>query len=182
MVDASQCWGPWKRWSAEDGFTIVEAVVALVIVAVLFFGVATSLGVALRHQREVRLQQQAAALAVEHVEFARSVQWAQLELSVGPGTGGPYHDTVEIDAAAFGLATNEDLVIDETGSDGYVGYIDPSDSLPEMIDGQEFDVFRYVTDAGPSLRRVLVLVQWEVAAGSDREHLLTTVVSEVGAG
>ncbi|MFQ5553931.1 MAG: hypothetical protein ACE5GC_01010 [Acidimicrobiia bacterium] len=153
---------------------MVESIMALMLVVLLFVGVATTLQIAIRHQRDVRLQQQATALAIEYVEFARSVSWAELALSETPPAEVPNISGAFVLGAPFDLPGDEALVIDATD-----GLIAPSNPGGETINGQSFDVYQYVSDVEPGLRRFTVLVEWDSGRIS-HDHFTSAQVSEVG--
>jgi type II secretory pathway pseudopilin PulG len=155
---------------------MVESIMAMFIVVILFVGVATTLQIAVRQQRELRLQQQAAALALEYVEFARSLTWEELALDDSPPTGTPHVSGSDLEGAAFDLSGDEELVVDTAN-----GLITAANVGGETINGQVFDVYHYVTDADTGLRRVVVLIEWQ-SRNLSHDYFTTTLVSELGAG
>lgn len=164
------------RADGESGFTMVESIMALFLVVILFVGVATTLQLAIRNQRDVRNQQQGAALALEYVEFARSLSWAELALDADPPTTMPNISGSDVVGAAFNLPADEPLVVDTTD-----GQVTASNVGSDVINGQTFDVYMYVSDIDTGLRRVIVLVQWQ-SRNLDHEYFTTTQISELGAG
>lgn len=167
----------------ERGFTLVESIMALFLVVILFVGVATTLHLAVRQKRDVRLQQQANALAQEYVEFARSLTWAQLGLSADPpigmpnlggtGGGGPAFSVL---AEPFNLPGDEALAIDTTN-----GLITASNPGGETVNGQSFDVYQYVSTIDTGLRRFIVLIEW-TSGNLSHSRFTSTQISELGAG
>ena len=149
---------------------------AMFLVVILFVGVATTLQLAIRQQREVRNQQQAAALAVEYIEFARSLTWVEVALDASPPAGMPNVSSGFVLGAPFNLPGDEALVIDTTD-----GQMTASNVASDVINGQTFDVYQYVSDIGTGLRRVIVLVEWE-SRNLTHDHFTSTQISELGAG
>jgi type II secretory pathway pseudopilin PulG len=171
-----------RHLQAEDGFTIVEAIVAMALVALLFVGLSATLLTAVRHQRDIRLHQQAVAISQDHVEIARSATWTQLELSAAPDATIPHHAGGAINGAFFELASNEPLVVDPgvyTVEDPDAGLIDPGYATSETVNGVRFNVYQYVTEVEPGLRRVTVLVEWNEGT---RSYVGMTLINELGAG
>jgi type II secretory pathway pseudopilin PulG len=168
--------------SSEGGFTIVEALVALALVAVLFVGLSATLLTAVRHQRQVRLHQQAAAIALDYIEVARSASWTELELSSAPDVTIPHHTAGNIDGAFFDIGANEPLVVDPgvyTPDDPDPGMIDPGYATSETVNGVVFHVYQYVTEVEADLRRVTVLVEWNEGTAT---YVGMTQINELGAG
>lgn len=170
--------GPSRN--GEEGSTIVEAIVALALVSILFVGLTATLLTAVRHQRQVRLQQQAVAIASDHIEIARSASWTELELTAAPNATIPHHTAGKIDGAYFGLASNEPLVIDPgvyIPPDPDPGIIDPGYATSESVNGVTFDVYQYVTEAAADLRRVTVLVEWDEG---QKSYVAMTEIHQIG--
>lgn len=166
----------------EGGFSLVEATIAMALVALLVVGLSATILVAVRQQRDIRQRQQATAIALEQVEFARSLTWTQLELSSAPDTTIPHHAAGRIDGAFFEIGTNEALVIDPgvyTAEDPDPGLIDPGYFTTEVVNGVPFEVYQYVTEVEPGLRRFTVLVQWNE---DTRTYVGMTQISTLGAG
>jgi hypothetical protein len=159
------------RGDTEAGFSLIEAAIALLISVILFLMLAQVLGTSFIAARNSRLGEQATQLGVEGVELSRSLPWAELAMdSVEAGdprvTGGAPNQLL---AAAAGLAANEDLVVDAAGS--------VQATYPVTIDNHEFEVRQYVTEVEPELRRVVVMVTWDVS-GSAHEQQTSALVSD----
>lgn len=183
QADARAPGGSVTPMKGERGFTLVESIMALFLVVILFVGVATTLQLAIRQKRDIRLQQQANALTQEYVEFARSLTWAQLGLSGDPpvgmpnvgGTGGG-GSVASVLAPPFSLPGDELLVVDTTN-----GLVTPSNPGGETVNGQSFDVYLYVSTIGTGLRRFIVLIEWD-SANLSHSRFTSTQISELGAG
>ena len=76
----------------EDGFTLIEAIVALAIAVVLFTVLGATLAATMNTPRQARIQQEATALANQYVELSRAMRWNELAMDVeesgDPRTGG----------------------------------------------------------------------------------------------
>ena len=162
---------PRSRGCAEDGFSLVEALMASFIVVLLFAGFGRSMGTAYLGSKENAATQEATALGVERVEFARSLDWAHIAMS-GVAEDAPLIDPVEqtLVAADTALETNEPLVVDSAD-----GMVEPVGT--ETVDGVAYTVWSYVSEDPNGLRRVLVLIQW-AANGSTSTHRTSTLISE----
>ena len=163
-----------SRLRKEDGFSLMESVVAMAVVIILFVSVAVSLQVIMRHQRDVRLRQQAAALVIQELEATRTVAWNVL--AMGSTAADDFNDGTDLLGASVDLTADEPLVIDT--ANGLVGY---QDLAIESFDGQDFDVNRYVSDAGTDLRRIVVVVSW-TANGVPHTEIASTLLAENGTG
>lgn len=168
-----------RRRADDAGFTIVESLMAIVIVAIIFISLTTGLQLTIRHQADQRTRQQAGTIALEEIEAARSVPWEALELSTTPPAGTPHTDGVVVFGADFDLATDETLVVGP-GIDAVPGLLEPASVGGLVLDNQAFDVYRYVTDSGTDVRRVIVEVQW-ASRGVARSFWTSTQIAEVGA-
>lgn len=168
-----------RRVADDAGFTVVESLMAIVIVAIIFISLTTGLQLAIRHQGDQRTRQQAGTIALEEVEAARGIPWDALELTTAPPAGTPHTDGTAVFGADFDLATDETLVIGP-GIDAVPGALAPVSVAAIVLDNQAFDVYRYVTDSGSAVRRVIVEVQWE-SRGLVRSFSTSTQIAEVGA-
>jgi len=155
---------------------MVESIMALFLVVILFVGVATTLQLAVRNQRDIRNQQQAAALALEYIEFARSLTWAELALDADPSAAMPHTSPGLVLAVPFNLSADEALVVDAAN-----GLVTPENVGTDVINGQAFDVYQYVSDADTGLRRVIVYVVWQ-SRNLSHDYFTSTQISELGAG
>lgn len=167
---------PAETARGEAGFTLVEVVVAMVLAVVVLTGLTLTMGTALKASRDNRIQRQATVLALEHLEFARSVSWGELATSE-PVLGWDPRILHPADKEVLGSAM--DLPSDETiVSDFSNGLIETYTDT--TLDGITFDVSTYVTQPEPSVRRVIVFVDW-TTNGVAHEHFTMALVSELGA-
>lgn len=155
----------------DAGFTLVEVLVALVIVVLLFIGLTSSLGVALRNVRHTRLAQQATALAQEGVEFSRSLEWSELAMIPDNYSSDPRVSGSSFVGSSIGLGSNEPLVESTSG-------LIPVYTV-QVLDDQSFTISHYVTQITSSLRRVIVFVEWSTAS-TTQSHFSTTEIAEAG--
>lgn len=166
-----------ERARADGGFTLIEVTVALMMAVVLLVSLTLAVGNAMQAVRQNRTLQQATSLAIERIEYTRSVPWANLAndttvLGIDPLllTGPPR----QLDGTQVGGTSAEDLVEDTV--DGWVDTY-----RTEGLDETTFDVATYITDAGAGLRRVTVLVEWTIG-NNDRRHFTSALIAEVSAG
>ena len=161
---------------SDGGFTLVEVLVAMVIGVILIVGLTLTLTSSLRSVNQNRTVEQATAIAIEQVEFARSLAWDELLMDT-PATGdprvAPSAPSGKLLGTEVGLPSNEPLVIDT--ANGRVPY-----ETLETLDTQDFAIHNYVTEAGTDLRRLVVVVDWTVG-GTTRSHQATTLIAEVAA-
>jgi hypothetical protein len=160
-----------QRGTNEDGFTVIEAAVALALSILVFTALTTSVTAALNGSNENRYQQLATGIVMSHLEIARSLEWDEVAMShVDPGS--PVLDSTggSLRGVAVDLAVDEMLVVD-----GAEGLVFPR--TEEVADGVGYTVWSHVTAVG-DLRRVVVVVTWNVGA-TTRVLQGSTLVSEV---
>ncbi|MEX0825188.1 MAG: type II secretion system protein [Acidimicrobiia bacterium] len=159
-----------KLTSHDSGFSIIEALVAASILLVIFAGFGTTLGGAFNGAQDNDVAQEATALAVEQIEYARSLTWDGVAMTA-LASGAPAMDQTEgvLLASEADLEADELLVVDDDG------WISPKEI--ETIDGQSFTIWRYVSDAGGGIRRFLVIVEWNLD-GVVSYHRNSTLISE----
>jgi len=163
--------------SGDAGFTLIEATVAMALVVVIFVGLMQSLTVSLRSARDNRMQQQATTLALEGIEFSRSLSWDELAMFPAAVVADPYVTSGSLVGAEFDLGADEPLIDYTTEASALLPY-----HTVEVLDGTDFDVFAYVTDAGTGIRRVVVVVEWSTTEIARHAHHTSTLISEVSAG
>lgn len=159
----------------EAGFTLVEVAVAMVISVLLMIGLTITVGNALRAVRHNRSAQQATALVLERLEFARSIPWDNLAMAdiaiptdprlLSPTDRRLVGSTVDVPA--------DELLVEDTTSGWAETY------RTEVFDEQEFQVATYVTEVDTELRRVVAVVEWEVVDGGERRRHASTLISKV---
>lgn len=168
--------GPEPR-RRDRGSTLVEAAAAMMIAVIILLGLAATMAGGLRHLQENRLQQQATQLAVERLEFARSLTFAQVGVDPAVPDTDPriVSNPRSLRGSAFGLPGNEDLIEKNYGNpDAAVPYL-----YIQTLEGAVFTTRSYVSRTEPGLRRVIVCVSWDTGRGGTREVVMSTSISEV---
>lgn len=155
----------------DDGFSLIEAVVASFIVVLVFAGFGRGLGVAYLGSKDNAAAQEATAIGVEQLEFARSLAFGQIAMS-GVDDQAPFIDPLAetLLGAEVGLGADESLVV-EAG----IGVISPTETA--SVDEVTYSVWRYVSAAPQGLKRVLVLIEWS-ERGEVLSHRTSTLISE----
>ncbi len=78
-----------ERWQ-DDGFSLIEVLVALVVVVPAVIGTAGLMVIALRTARDARTQSVAVVLAAQKIEQLRALEWSADDWN---GNGAPTSDT-----------------------------------------------------------------------------------------
>jgi prepilin-type N-terminal cleavage/methylation domain-containing protein len=162
------------RPSGEEGFTLVELSVAMVIAVIIMVAASTSLRGALSGSRMNRFRQEATAVAMATFEHARSLEWEQLAMSdLDPQD--PWITDGVLPASASGLNEDEQVLECPTGVLAPV--------TTETIGQIPFTSRTYVTHVSETLRRVYVWVEWEIEGNpyQYRSDSLVSIVSARGA-
>jgi prepilin-type N-terminal cleavage/methylation domain-containing protein len=155
----------------DGGFTLVESLVAMMIMVMVFVAFSSAMTTALRGSRINHAAQSATAIGVEHLESARSASWEQLAMThVEPEA--PLIDFTQgvLLAAEAHLEADEALVVSDVGIIGPVTEV--------SADLTTYTVWRYVTDGGDGLRRIVVYITWDFG-DAGFTHRTSTLVSEV---
>ncbi len=98
----------------EDGFTLIEVVVAVALASIVFIGLGAVINASIRSTQARRMEQQALAIVTEASETAASLSYAELALlDSDPTHGFTGGDTWDPDGA--GPLPAEDLVLESTG-------------------------------------------------------------------
>jgi type II secretory pathway pseudopilin PulG len=153
------------RWrvAGEGGFTIIEASIAMLIVAMMFTALSAGLSGGLRAVRDARLYQRATALGEEAVEAARNLPYDALVMQTSDLSGDPrIQSGPKFDPDGAGSLLAEPVVASSSG-----GSIVPHITT-ETIGNTTFTTSRYVTwvddatQGGPaqSYKRLAVIIQW----------------------
>jgi hypothetical protein len=154
-----------------DGFTLVEAIMASFVVVILFAGFGRTMGAAFKGSVTNAHTQEATAIAVEQLEFARSLEWQFVAMSSvdesAPMVNG---ETGRLSAEPNHLESEEEFFVDEDG------LIVPYNT--ETVDGTSYTIWSYVTHVDDGLRRLVYLIQWEVE-GDVSTYQTATLISEV---
>lgn len=176
---------------SEDGFTLIEAIVALVIIFGLLVVLLRTFDSSTRVLVETRRQATAVRLASQLVERAQALEWQHMGLATSKNGNdcvteqvGCYAGTVFADLAPDGLGsfTFEGETMVFSNADTFAPFID-FHSL-ENRDGTDYDRYLFVTSiVNPvtmeeTARRLIAVVQWVPPNGFRREVRVDTLVSE----
>jgi type II secretory pathway pseudopilin PulG len=185
----------WRR-DHDSGFTIVESVVALVIVFGTLLVLFRALDGSIRVVNESRRQTVALALAGELLERARALEWENVGLTADSNDA-DCHTPVPADGIA-GVACGDWATEFGVTPDGLGGYLfegetivfangdtfDPFLSFTETLnrDGVDYQRFMFVskqTDAAGDemYRKITAIVQWTPPSGFRREVRQVTFAS-----
>lgn len=158
----------------ESGFSLVEVSVAASLVVAFALAFATSFGVAFGATRGNLLRQTATGVVNEEFEYVRALTWTELAMS-SVDTSAPLLDATKqlLVGAEVGFAGTETLAVFAD-----TGLITPWRKY--IVDGQDYQVWRYVTHAGGGIRRFVALVTWS-EDGASESLLSSTLLSEVTA-
>jgi type II secretory pathway pseudopilin PulG len=159
-------WSSFRRdFVAEGGFTIIEASIAMLVVALMFTALSAGLISGLRATRDARLYQQATSHGEEAVEKARDLPYDTLVMQTSDLSGDPrVQSGPKFDPDQSGPLAAEPIVTSTTG-----GSIVPHITT-EVIGNTTFTTSRYVTwvddtvQGGPaqSYKRMVVMIEWQV--------------------
>ena len=152
--------------SGEEGFTIIELMAALSVLAIGFVALAASLGIGFKQITLGRQRQTATEIANARIEHIRNVPFSAIALSSQPlqstDIDNPDHyvsgDGTQYDYSGNG--DNEDLVVDDSG--GQVLHLED----PVNVGATIMTVFQYVTwaDQPNNVKRLTVVVVYRPTA------------------
>lgn len=135
-----------RRLASEDGISMVEMLVALVVISVALFGLLGTLVASARSITDQRLRSTATRVATEHLETMRAAGFDALATT----SGTPTTTTATKDGRAFTLETT---ITEEAAAP--TGVIVPA--------------------GAPTVKTVRVVVRWQ-ATGVARQAVFTTAV------
>ncbi|MEK7251651.1 MAG: hypothetical protein AAB198_00150 [Actinomycetota bacterium] len=159
-----------RVYRGDGGFTIVESLVASVVAIMIITAVGSAMAASFRGSRVNAVAQEATALAVERLEFGRSLTWNEIAMSaIVAGAPMLSSDGLHLDGASAGVPSDEALVVDPGG-------LVPAQST-ESVDTTTYSIWQYVTDAGGGLRRLVALVVWSVD-GASYSYQASTLIAE----
>lgn len=159
----------WERTNTEDdGFTIVELMAALSVLAIGFVSLAAALGIGFKQITLGRQRQTATEIGNARIEHLRNVPYTSVAMSSAPmkpnpdDPDNPDHFVSE-DGSQFdysGDETWEELIVD-TGS-GQVLHLED----PVTVGATTMSVFQYATwaDQANSVKRLTVVVVYRPTA------------------
>ena len=152
--------------SGEDGFTIIELMAALSVLAIGFVSLAAALGVGFKQITLGRQRQTATEIANARIEHLRNVPYASVALSTAAAHSTDVENPdyfVSSDGSQYdysGKTTFENLIVDDTG--GQVLHNED----PVTVGATTMSVYQYVTwaDQANSVKRLTVVVVYRPAA------------------
>jgi type II secretory pathway pseudopilin PulG len=158
----------------EGGFTLIEASVAMLLVALMFTALSVGLTGGLRAVRDARLYQQATSIGEEAIEAARDLQYDTLVMVTSDLGGDPRIEPgPNFDPDGSGALAAEPVVVSSSGG-SIVPHIitcpGPHPSCSESLGNTPFTISRYVTwvddadQGGPaqSYKRMVVIIEWQI--------------------
>ncbi len=165
---------------AETGFTLLETIVSMGLLATALLGVVALMGVNLRHASDGPMDliaKQKASEAIEAVYAARDnrvVRWAQICNADAGGVflNGPQPLRL---AGPDGLVnTGDDGALEQMVTPGPDNILGTPDDQRLPLDGLTREIV--IQDVGPNLRRITVTVTYPTSLGP-RPYILTTLIS-----
>ena len=160
-----------RRLYGDGGFTIIEASIAMLVVAMMFTALSAGLISGLRATRDARLFQQATSMGQEAVEAARDLSYDALVMQTSDLAGDPrIGPGPKFDPDGSGSLVAEPIVTSSSG-----GSIVPHITT-ETVVNTTFTKSRYVTwvddtmQGGPaqSYKRMVVIIEWPVGNQTNR--------------
>lgn len=154
-----------RQVATESGFTIIEASIAMLVVALMFTALSAGLISGLRATRDARLYQQATSHGEEAVEAARDLPYDTLVMHTSDLAGDPRIESgPRFDPDESGPLASEPIVASASG-----GSIVPHITT-EVVGNTTFTTSRYVTwvddtvQGGPaqSYKRMVVIIEWQM--------------------
>jgi prepilin-type N-terminal cleavage/methylation domain-containing protein len=182
----------WRLHSDEGGFTLIESMAALVILAVVLIALTSTMVSGYGALRTTKEEQQATGVGNEALEWARSISFDSLAMREDDATiptdtrmtsctapsGYSYAFDPDGTATQFGC---EPVVSSATG-----GAVEIHKDVV-TVDGEEFSVSRYVTwvdiDGGDikDVKRFTAIVEWS-SQGQPRTYRSSTLISKARKG
>ena len=163
-------WSSTRRRVAEEGgFTIIEASIAMLVVALMFTALSAGLISGLRATRDARLFQQATSMGEEAIEAARDLPYDTLVMETSDLSGDP-----RIEAGATGPEFDPDGSAPDLEAEPVVASASGGSIVPhittETVVNTTFTKSRYVTwvddalQGGPaqSYKRMVVIIEWQM--------------------
>ncbi len=174
---------PWKAIlrrlargaRSDDGFTLVELMIALVLAAMMFLALGFTLVAAMSGTADSRRNQQAGDFISERLEGYRSADYASVAMRSPLGVDSRIDATNKFDP---GTGVKEPIIADPAG------VVVPRETVRR--DGTTYDIATYVTvpaDSGGTepYKRLTTIVTWRLA-GLTHSRRATTYVAETQRG
>lgn len=156
--------------SSEDGFTIVELMAALSILAIGFFSLAGAMGLGFRQVALGRQRQTATEVGNGRVEHLRNVPYEAVALTSQPVQDPDPNEPdsfVSSDGTQYDVTGDgdfEDLIVDEAG--GQVLHLED----PVTVGKTVMEIWQYVTwfDQANEIKRLTVVIVYKPVAAAGR--------------
>jgi Tfp pilus assembly protein PilV len=174
-----------RRLPSDEGFTLVETIVALLVAALMFSALAATLVQTARASLAARQNQQSVDLANDSVETVRNLSFAAIAMDP---TGADLTGDTRISKVGStyyfdpdGTGTYKEPIYQVTGA-AVVPHVKTT-----VHNGTSYTVKTYVTTPTDSLvnangdRRVTVVVDW-TTGGTTRSRLSSTIVADTRRG
>jgi type II secretory pathway pseudopilin PulG len=174
-----------RRRRSDEGFTLVETVVALMVAALMFSALAATLVQTARASLTARQNQQAIDIANDGIEMVRNLNFAAIAMDP---TGADLAGDSRISKVGLtyyfdpdGTGTYKEPIYSVTGA-GVVPHVRTA-----THNGTSYAVKTYVTTPSDSLvnvngdRRVTVIVDW-TTNGRTRSRVTSTIVADTRRG
>jgi hypothetical protein len=176
------------RMSSDEGFGLIEAVVALVIIFGLVLTLMTTLDASSRVIVSTRQQSSANALAIELIERSQALEWQNMGLASSvngaacPAEVGCFIPDFpgRLVSETAGYTFDGEPMVFATG-DTFRPFLDFHAVLDR--DGTDFRRYIFITgvdddsDGSEDFRRLTAVVRWETSPGFPNEVVQTTLVS-----
>jgi len=157
----------------EQGFSLLELVVAMGVLATIVVGFAASVSLGFRTIALARQRQTATEIASARLEHLRSVPYENVALSSQPAKSADPDNPdffLSADASEYDVTGDgeyEDLIVDDDGSDGALGGVLHLED-PVQVGATVMEIYQYVTwvdDDGVTgdedYKRVTVVVKYK---------------------
>jgi prepilin-type N-terminal cleavage/methylation domain-containing protein len=118
-------WAGSNSTNREKGFTLIEVLIALVVLSIMALGVAALFGVAIKAVHAARNQTSTAALATQKMEQLRSLTWGFDLVETGLPVSDTTTDLSRTPATSSGTGLNPSPTGTlDTNTAGFVDYLD----------------------------------------------------------
>jgi type II secretory pathway pseudopilin PulG len=165
-----------RRVRDESGFTLIEAVVALMVLSAIFTAMAYAATGTLRASMVSRVEQQAIDFATQALESSRAVEFDKLANVATDMVGDTRVQPCGTVLTCFDPGTGaEPLVLETWGT--ATPHIKPVDR--QLANGATMTLATYVTqpeDATAEYKRLTVIAQWTVG-GALRERSISSLIT-----
>ena len=160
-MSESECCPTVRRLESDDGLTIIELMIAALIVMIAFAALASTVIASFSAIRSNENRVTATALANEAIEDMTTMPWGQVGIREGEAPA-------EFDDNGTYTYSHGELIVVLSDDEG----VPDQHETSVFRDGREYEVERMVTwfeeGGGPALKRMIVWVRWDDGARSVR--------------